>query len=46
MIFIAHVNINHAPLKIDLNNATIYFDDIKNLDLNSLIINKKHTKKY
>ena len=42
MIVIEHVNINQAPL--DVNNVTIYFDDIKNIDLNSLIINKKHTK--
>ena len=42
MIVIEHVNINHAPF--DLNNATIYFDDIKNIDLNSLVINKKHRK--
>ena len=44
MIIIEHININHTPVKIDLNNATIYFDDIKDIDLNSLIINEKHTK--
>ena len=44
MIIAEHVNINHAPLKIDLDNATIYFDNIENIDPNSLTINKKHTE--
>ena len=39
-----HVKINHKPFKnINLNGATI-FDNIKNIDLGSLIINKKHIK--
>ena len=45
MVVIEHVNMNHAPLKkVDLTNATIYFDDIRKIDLNSLIINKEHAK--
>ena len=45
MIITEHVNINHLPS--DLNNVTIFFfffDNIKNIDPNSLIINKKYIK--
>ena len=39
-----HIKINREPFKnINLNGATIFFfDDIKNIGLDSLIINKKH----
>ena len=40
-----HVKINHEPFKnINLNGATNFFDDIKNIDLDLMIINKKHVK--
>ena len=39
-----HVKINHEPFKnINLNGATI-FDNIKNMNLDSLIINRKCIK--
>ena len=42
-----HVKINHSVFeRIKLNNAAIYFDDIKNIDLNLLIIKQKVYKKY
>ena len=40
-----HVKINHSVFeRIRLNNAAIYFDDIKNIDLNLLTINKRRIK--
>ena len=45
MIVTEHVNISHAASKkININHAIIFFDDIKNIDLNLLTINKKCIK--
>ena len=40
-----HVIISHIIFeKINLNNTSNFFDDIKNIDLNLITINKKYVK--
>ena len=45
MIVTEHVKISHTAFKkFNLNHAIIFFDDIKNIDLNLLTVNKKCIK--